>query len=68
MKRYEANVVSWLIHDVIVHPVTGILGAVGRLVKSPRLVGLSHQIHNTSAPSTDVWEEWGAFGAGGRSQ
>lgn len=56
--RYATNGLAWFAHDALVHPAIGCLGLLGRLLRSPRLMALSHHIHNASAPSNDAWGDW----------
>lgn len=56
--RYASNSVAWWLHDTVVHPLTGALGLFGRAIRSPRIMGLSHHIHNATAPSNDAWGDW----------
>jgi hypothetical protein len=56
--RYMTNAVGWLLHDTIVHPLTGIIGFVGRLCWSMRLMALSHHMHNVTAPNNDVLADY----------
>ncbi len=57
MKRIILDDLGWLAHDCLVHPITGAIGFIGRIVKSPRIVALSMHAHNASAPSNDVWAD-----------
>lgn len=52
--RYATNSLAWWFHDAVVHPVTGTLGLLGRLCRSPRVMALGHHIHNSTAPSNDA--------------
>lgn len=56
--RYANNALWWFLHDVVVHPLTGILGCTGRLFRSYRLMALAHHIHNATAPSNDVMADY----------
>jgi hypothetical protein len=56
--RYMTNAVGWLLHDTIVHPLTGIVGFVGRLCWSMRLMALSHHMHNVTAPNNDMLADY----------
>lgn len=63
--RYASSIteaVGWLLHDTVVHVVTGLIGFTGRLTglvprtgsAGLRLITLAHHIHNATAPSNDV--------------
>jgi hypothetical protein len=56
--RYMTNAVGWLLHDTIVHPLTGIVGFAGRLCWSMRLMALSHHMHNVTAPNNDMLADY----------
>ena len=56
--RYASNSFAWWIHDSIIHPFTGTLGLLGKLLKAPRLMALSHHLHNATAPSNDSWADY----------
>lgn len=52
--RYAQNAFAWWAHDALVHPLTGTMGLIGRLLRSTRLMALGHHIHNATAPSNDA--------------
>lgn len=56
--RYMTNAVGWLLHDTLVHPLTGIVGFAGRLTWSMRLMALSHHLHNVTAPNNDTLADY----------
>ena len=58
MMRYTSNSVAWWLHDTVVHPFTGAMGLMGRMLRSPRIMALSHHLHNATAPSNDAWGDW----------
>jgi hypothetical protein len=58
LTRYAANSLWWFLHDLLIHPLTGAIGLLGRLCGSYRLMALSHHIHNVTAPSNDALADY----------
>jgi hypothetical protein len=66
--RYQTatwiEAIGWLLHDVCVHPVTGIAGFIGKLLTlmpstaGLRVMTLGHHFHNATAPSNDVLADY----------
>lgn len=63
--RYASSLLEafcWLVHDTLVHCVTGIVGFAGRITSiipgtgtvGLRLITIAHHLHNATAPSNDV--------------
>ena len=56
--RYASNALLWWLHDSISHPITGTIGLLGRIIRSPRLMALGHHLHNFTAPANDAWADY----------
>jgi hypothetical protein len=54
------SALGWLLHDALIHPITGMAGFTGRITGSLRLITAAHHVHNATAPSNDVLADYAA--------